>query len=412
MKRLLLVWLAAAACTRSGTGVEVTVTGPGLQPDTLEVVAHLPGRDLSRTVAVPAGVGLPTTFLATLADATATVRFDVTAKQGGATLAAGSSPDVTVPAHHVVATTVPLGGGADALVPPDADLGLPWVVAHGGPPLGTGAVTAVWGSAATDVYATVAGDPQHNLLRSIDRGATWSAQNVGGGGDLDAVWGASAGDIYLVGAGGRVFHGAGTSWTPDTTTALNGATLYAVFGLSGSDVYVAGANDVVAHRASGSWLVQTANGTTELHGLGGAAGELWAVGSGGTILHSTGGGSWSPVTSGVGVTLRGVFATAANDVWIVGDGGTVLHAGGGAFAPAADGIDAGRDLFAIAGGGGALFAAGARFSVYRRSGSAWQPDPTGVPVDDPLGDTLYALFVVSPSELFAGGNGQTILHRE
>lgn len=410
MKRLVLACLVAVGCTQSGTGVDVTVDGAGLDPDALDVVAHFAGRDVHKVVPLPAGVGLPTHFLAELPDAATTVRFDVTATRAGAPLASGSSPDVAVTAHHIAATTVVLSGGSDGFTASGLDLASPWTLVRGGPPLMGGVVTSIWGAAATDLYATVSGNATANLLRSTDRGASWSPQNVGGGGDLDGVWGSSAGDVFLVGAGGKVYHGAATTWSSESTP-IAGARLHAVFGVA-TDVYAVGDSNVVIHRSAGnSWVQQTPTGNTAFHALWGVPGDLWAVGSGGTILHSTGNATWTPESSGTALDLRGVFGTSATDVWIVGDAGTVLHSTAGGFTPAGSGIDAASNLFAVAGAGGALWTAGTQWGVWRLDGSAWQPEPT-IAVDDALADTLQALFAVSADELFAGGNGQTILHRQ
>jgi photosystem II stability/assembly factor-like uncharacterized protein len=52
----------------------------------------------------------------------------------------------------------------------------------------------------------------------------------------------------------------------------------------------------------------------------------WAVGSGGTIVHTTnGGGSWEAQTSGTTATLWSVHFVDANTGWAVGAGGTILH---------------------------------------------------------------------------------------
>lgn len=52
----------------------------------------------------------------------------------------------------------------------------------------------------------------------------------------------------------------------------------------------------------------------------------WCVGSGGTILHTTNGGStWQPQTSGTTSYLRDMHMLDVNAGWIVGQDGTVLH---------------------------------------------------------------------------------------
>jgi hypothetical protein len=58
---------------------------------------------------------------------------------------------------------------------------------------------------------------------------------------------------------------------------------------------------------------------------------LWAVGFGGTILHSTDGATWKPQTSGTTEALRSVYGTGdGKTLWAVGFGGTILHITDGA----------------------------------------------------------------------------------
>jgi photosystem II stability/assembly factor-like uncharacterized protein len=62
-----------------------------------------------------------------------------------------------------------------------------------------------------------------------------------------------------------------------------------------------------------------------------AAGPIgWAVGDGGTILHTSDGGTtWTAQTSGTTNLLSLVEFTDANTGWAVGVGGTILHTSNG-----------------------------------------------------------------------------------
>jgi len=54
--------------------------------------------------------------------------------------------------------------------------------------------------------------------------------------------------------------------------------------------------------------------------------EGWIAGNGGTILHSTDGGTtWSAQTSGTTAMLRDVFFTSTTNGYAVGNNGTILH---------------------------------------------------------------------------------------
>src|SRR5437660_8132005 len=66
----------------------------------------------------------------------------------------------------------------------------------------------------------------------------------------------------------------------------------------------------------------------------------WAVGDGGTILHTSNGGStWSPQTSGSNSSLLGVAFPDATNGWAVGSPGTILHTsdGGSTWSPQTSG---------------------------------------------------------------------------
>jgi uncharacterized protein YjdB len=60
--------------------------------------------------------------------------------------------------------------------------------------------------------------------------------------------------------------------------------------------------------------------------------NLYAAGSGGTILHYDG-SAWSAMSGGVNKELSGIWGSGPNDVYAVGDSGTILHYGSAAAVP-------------------------------------------------------------------------------
>ena len=64
---------------------------------------------------------------------------------------------------------------------------------------------------------------------------------------------------------------------------------------------------------------------------------LFVVGFAGTILHSTDGASFSPVTSGTSTNLLAVWGSSATDVYAVGGmggvPGVIVHGNASGFAP-------------------------------------------------------------------------------
>jgi hypothetical protein len=118
---------------------------------------------------------------------------------------------------------------------------------------------------------------------------------------LYAVWGSSAANLYAVGYQasaatgldeGVILHSTdrGATWTAETTAAPGRPRrLYAVWGTG--------------------------------------PGNVWAAGSSGTLLRFDG-TRWHEVNSGVTTTLYGIGGNAAGQMYVVGDGQTVLRSGG------------------------------------------------------------------------------------
>ncbi len=140
---------------------------------------------------------------------------------------------------------------------------------------------------------------------------------------------------FAVGAGGTILYYDGTSWSSQTSGTAND--LFFVGIISGADVYALGAGGTILHYDGTTWTARTSGTTNALRSATGAvtpAGvvtDLWAVGDGGTILHSGDGVTWSAQASGTTNDLTGVSAVAANDVFAVGDKGTILHYDGTAW---------------------------------------------------------------------------------
>jgi hypothetical protein len=124
------------------------------------------------------------------------------------------------------------------------------------------------------------------------------------------TWLSSDAKIFTVSAGGRV---RGVS---EGTAEL----IAAVGGVRDSAL-------VTVLPINGGWVRQTSSATADLNGVffqpDGRNG--WAVGDGGTILHTSDAGTtWSRQSSGTAFTLNAVWFTSATEGWAVGANGTVL----------------------------------------------------------------------------------------
>lgn len=74
------------------------------------------------------------------------------------------------------------------------------------------------------------------------------------------------------------------------------------------------------------WAAQASGTTKDLYGIwGSSGGDIYVVGDGGVILHSTGDGKWQPQTSNTTTLLRAVWGVGPTNVYAVGNGGLITH---------------------------------------------------------------------------------------
>ncbi len=418
MRRALVVAaIALAGCTQQGTGVELLIDAGGLTLDRLDIAATYDSRTVTHTVDVVATSSLD--VIAQLPDESTTVVFEVAAFSAGQEVGHGASMAIDVKPHHLSQAMISLvPGGGDGSVgdgfggPSDlVDAGVLWTHQQGALPPSAGAIRGIWGSSGGDVYAVGPATAGTNVFHTSNHGATWTPQLAGGTIDLNAVGGTSPTDVYLVGDNATILHGSGTTWNTQTNPALTNTRLLAFWAVGPGDLYVVGGNNTVLHNPGSGWVDQTTVSTTELRGVWGVTGHIWAVGSAGTILKSTGNGQWTADTSNTTNELRGIYGISATDVWVVGDG-VVLHYDGNAWSPAAQGVPGNVNLRAVGGlPGGPVWAVGNAWTIVRRDPGAWVVEATGLPVDDLAGDTLQAIWGATSSDIYAGGAGQVILHR-
>lgn len=144
-----------------------------------------------------------------------------------------------------------------------------------------------------NVFATRA---DQVLLRNPSGTPRWNAiLNVSGTAHFYAAWGSTGGDFYAVGQQTPCAGSCSTlqhklSGSPPVTQSISGCdAIYDVWGEAeggGFGVYAVGMNGTFVTTPNGdSWSQYTTSTTAVLYGVGGAAGEIYAVGAFGTILH-------------------------------------------------------------------------------------------------------------------------------
>jgi hypothetical protein len=192
-------------------------------------------------------------------------------------------------------------------------------------------LNGISGSSTTDVIAVGSG----NASASYD-GATWTASYATTA-IFEAVYDYAAGTAFAAADSGKVYVGTGTApWT--ALNAPSTANYYGVWADSPTDAFFV-ADDGSIARYTGSTtlsaMVSNVNPADPLNAVHGRAGvDVWAVGYDGTIAsYGFTGNTWLLSTSGTSAVLRGVWDAGAGDVYACGDGGTIVHYNGAGWLP-------------------------------------------------------------------------------
>ena len=142
--------------------------------------------------------------------------------------------------------------------------------------------------------------------------------------------------------------------------------------------------------------------------------DVWAVGSGGTILHYRVGmvnrvGVWSRVPCPLRTELRAIDMLSSTEGMAVDDAGHVLRYNGSTWESSAQ-LGGGVELWALDMVSGAEgWAAGEGTKIFHYSGGAWHQDAVSG-VDRPGSKTIYGLHMLSPTDGWAVGSSGLILH--
>jgi hypothetical protein len=184
-------------------------------------------------------------------------------------------------------------------------------------------------------------------------------------------------------------HKTGTTRLPD---------LHAVGTRAGDDVIAVGDSGTMVHFSGGeSWTLQQSGTTKNLEAvwLDRASSASFVVGDGGTILFSNG-GAWGVQSSGTTQTLYAVWGTSASDVFAVGDSGTILHYDGATWTAQTSGTT--QSLRGVWGdASGSVFAVGVGGTILHYDGSSWSAQPVAASMD------IFGVWGTSGTNLFAVG---------
>lgn len=214
----------------------------------------------------------------------------------------------------------------------------------------TASLLGVWGSGSSNVFA-VGTENGSGIALHYD-GNAWSQAASFPTGSLLGVWVADQSNVYVVGFGGTrpvasggiiyeipvdsVFssNDGGASWAPLFDVWYDD--LSSLWGSGASELFAAGGNFTngthygVIYHHDGAGLESVLPPTPELASAAirdiwaTPAGELFAVGYFGAILHRHG-TSWTNEASGTTQMLNGVWGACPADVFAVGGNGTILQ---------------------------------------------------------------------------------------
>ncbi len=183
-------------------------------------------------------------------------------------------------------------------------------------------------------------------------------------------------------------------WLPSTWNVLTSNTtniLYGVWGSSATNLYAVGGGGTILHSSDGTtWAAQTSNTTNPLHGVwGSSATNLYAVGRGGTILHSGDGTTWAAQTSNIPNDLLGIWGSSATNLYAVGTGGTILHSSDGT-TWAAQTSNTTNILYGVWGGTRDVYAVGSSGTILSSSldSLAFTTQPTSTTAGTTFGTTV------------------------
>jgi hypothetical protein len=280
-----------------------------------------------------------------------------------------------------------------------------------GPP---GAIKAMWGSSANDVYGVGNG-----FILHYD-GTSWMSVSPPNARAFTAVWGSGPSDVYVTSGDDfppmvYITHFNGSTWSeiipPPGDDPGNGLT--AIWGSGPHDVWAVGGRDIVVmtHYDGTGWTpVTMAPGLiapiTSLWGSG--PNDIYAVGpipppapaGGYPIYHWSGGPGWTALSVTSPGPLSAVWGSGPNDIYLTGTD-LLLHYDGTSLTRIAT---AGQDLDALWGSGPSdVFAAGKAGSLLHFDGQQWLPIRVLLPMPD-----LSAMWGASAEDFWLGVGGSPV----
>ncbi len=199
-------------------------------------------------------------------------------------------------------------------------------------------------------------------------------------------------------------------WAADI--AMQTPRLRDVWGTAPDNVWAVGSGSTIMHYDGASWNSVPPPVTGQfLHGIwGSSADNIYTVGGNGTVFHYDGNG-WADVTPSSGFTteiLTGVWGSSPSDIYAVGFAGTIAHYDGSAWsivtpAPTSEAL---RDVWGTSESD--VWAVGNMGAILHFDGTSWSADPaSGILTTE----TLQSIWGFAADDIEVVGNNGTHLHR-
>jgi len=178
---------------------------------------------------------------------------------------------------------------------------------------------------------------------------------------------------------------------------------WGIWGTSPSNVFAVGSGGTILRYTGTAWSAMHSITTSHLYGVWGSSdSNVFAVGDNGTILRYNG-RTWSTMNSTTTSHLYGVWGSSDSNVFAVGSGGTILHHNGNTWSTM-DSMTMSH-LYGVWGNSdSSVFAVGENGTILHYTGTVWSA------MDSTTMSHLYGVWGDSDSSVFAVGENGTILH--
>ncbi|MFH1531001.1 MAG: hypothetical protein ABIK09_09750 [Pseudomonadota bacterium] len=234
----------------------------------------------------------------------------------------------------------------------------------------------------------------------------WAVLDLAPPGAVNGIWGVD-GRLFAVGDGGVILWNTGAGWGPmQSPTEYK---LFAVFGQAGDDLWAGGQYGTLLHFDGEAWTaVETGLPgleSVDIKGLWGESGHLFAVGTGGVILHLIG-DDWSKENSNTDADLLSIWGASLINVFVGTSTGSLLRNVGGAWT-SAQVFGGGVKVSGLHGTG--MFhvvAAGSGGSIAVFDGESWAPKLS----NDPQTRDLHGVWAYDTDNIWLAGAGGVVIH--